>query len=399
MLSVNPAAAPKGIMKNKLIFLRCWAGLMVMVFAMMYSAAGASGGPKNQAAAVKAPEQLVFVRSSEKAANNLWLWTEGEKPAALASGKGIGRFALAQNPLSVIYQSPMGADEPYTPYALMRIKLDFDNPARQEPETIDRPGKSLSDLNPLVSPDGKLLVFNRVNLERYGKSDYDAGVWACRLDTGCAKAALFWKSPQKHSGILHVPTAFSPDGTRIAIQRTQFAAGDIGDTLVLDVRRREVLNTFLRARVEMWSPNGSKMIVSRLDPDTGCRLLYIGADDEDKWRRITPEAVSDGEQAFSPDGRKIAVHARDALGDSLGIWLVDVASGGRQRLSESGSSPQWSKDGRRIYFRRRDEATEWVPEIWVMGPDGDDKKMLVKNGGRFRLLSSVDGSVSDEGDK
>ncbi len=385
-------------MKKRNAFPRGFA-VLTIVWMIVLASGVRSGEPKGGGEAEKAPERLVFVRSTEKAADNLWLWTEGEKPAALVGGKGVGRFALAQGQLHIIYQSPVAAGESYTRYALMRIRLDFDRPGKQEPEIIDRPGKNSSDLNPLLSPDGKLLVFNRVSLDRYGKSDYDAGLWSCRLDAGCDKAVLFWKSPHKHPGILHVPTAFSPDGKRMAIQRTQFTAGDIGDTLVMDVRRREVINTFLRARVEMWSPNGSKMIVSRLDPDTGRRLLYVGAEDEDKWRLITPEDVSDGEQAFSPDGRKIAVHARDGLGDSLGIWLVDVVSGGRQRLSESGSSPQWSKDGKRIYFRRSDETTEWAPEIWVMGPDGDNKRMLVRNGGRFRLLASVAGTVSDEGDK
>ena len=94
------------------------------------------------------------------------------------------------------------------------------------------------------------------------------------------------------------------------MQRTAFAAGDIGDTLLIDVRRRVVLNTFPRARIETWMPNGNRILVSKIDADTGCRLLYIGSEDEERWKLLTPDKVSDGEPSFSPDGRKIATNSK-----------------------------------------------------------------------------------------
>jgi Tol biopolymer transport system component len=139
------------------------------------------------------------------------------------------------------------------------------------------------------------------------------------------------------------------------------------------------------------------MLASRIEAATGCRQLYIGAGREEDWKPLTPDDVSDNEPAFSPDGRRIAVHARDVLGDSLGIWIIDAATGQRSQLTNRGMSPQWTRDGKRIYFRRRDDANEWVSEIWVIEPAGGAPKLVLKNAGRFRLINGMAGAIADEG--
>ncbi len=53
---------------------------------------------------------------------------------------------------------------------------------------------------------------------------------------------------------------------------------------------------------------------------------------------------------LSPDGEQIAVVIND--GGKLDIWIVDVGTGGRRRLTTSGdaSAPVWTPDGARVTF-------------------------------------------------
>ncbi len=374
--------------------------IAITVAAFFACAAAQAAEPKGGVVAPDSKDRLIFMRSAEKESASLWIWTEGEKPRRLTSGgNGVGGYVISEKAKLIVYQTPTGEADPYTPYALAKETLDSGREQQSKKETnfLDKPPANVSDLNPVLSPDGKLLVFNRINLGKYGKPDYDGGVWYCRADSDCSKPKQFWKSPKNHVGVLHAPRNFSPDGTLLAVQRMAFGAADIGDTLVFDVAKRKVLNTFQNSRLEAWSPNGSKIIAGRIDSATGCRQLYIGSGRDDNWKLLTPDEVSDNEPVFSPDGRRIAVHTRDSLGDSTGIWIIDIAGGQRTQLTARGTSPQWTRDGKRIYFRRRDDENEWVSEIWMIELPNGDPKLMLKNAGRFRLINGMTGTVSDEG--
>ncbi len=332
---------------------------------------------------------VIFARSTENEECSLWLWTENSKPGLIQGTGGAGRFVVATSPPSVILQLPVKNKHQY--FALARKLID--DSGNSKIIYLDKPNNGFSDINQLLSPDGATLIFNRVKPEEFGSDKYDAGIW--RLDTGSGSPAeLLWISPQKHRGIINIPTAFSPDGSLLAVQRSPFEETDIGDTLVIDINSGTVKKTFRQARLEAWSPDGEMMLVSRIEKMSGRRLLYHGNGDNDKWKLLTPEGSSDGEPAFSPDGGRIVVHARDENGYSLGLWEIDVISGTRKILTPNGSAPRWSADGSNIYFRRRDDSTEWVSEIWIINNGGEPVRAL-ENADNFRLLST--GAGSDEG--
>ena len=52
---------------------------------------------------------------------------------------------------------------------------------------------------------------------------------------------------------------------------------------------------------------------------------------------------------FSPDGRALAVGIRDV---TLDIWILDLETGTRRRLTTDGNNQicVWSGDGERIFF-------------------------------------------------
>lgn len=61
---------------------------------------------------------------------------------------------------------------------------------------------------------------------------------------------------------------------------------------------------------------------------------------------------------FSPDGKTIAISDRESAGDPLGLFLVSIETGNRQRLTTAppgiggDTTPKFSLDGQRIAFER-----------------------------------------------
>lgn len=395
--------------------------VFLLIAAALAAGAAENGAAKNKKPAPPAdnaekapaadsiPDKLLFVRTREES-QDLWLWSFGEKPKLVARDIGEGKYLVLKKPPILIYQVAIDEQGPYKRFGLALRTFDTEKTGvsgASQIEYIDKPGEGFSDFNPAISPDGAMLIFTRVRIDRYGTADYDAGLWFCPLSGGAGKAgqgrkgaqpkaALFWKSPQNNPGILHVPTGFSPDGKLLIVQRSPVAAGDIGDTLVFDVKTRKIVRTYLRARVETWLPGGKKILASRIESGAGRRLIYIGTQNIEDWKPVTPDGVSDGEPAVSPDGRRLVVHARDESGESLGLWVVDIKSGERKQIAENAAAPRWSADGKRVYFNRRDESTEWVSQVWYVEPDGGELRMLIENADRFRLYLAGPGGGADE---
>ncbi len=77
---------------------------------------------------------------------------------------------------------------------------------------------------------------------------------------------------------------------------------------------------------------------------------------------FTPEGVSPGRAAWSPDGTRVAF-ARRATGTPSGIWTA--GAGGETPTHVAGTTendldPTWSPDGRRIAFVRRQRPSEGI---------------------------------------
>jgi len=114
-----------------------------------------------------------------------------------------------------------------------------------------------------------------------------------------------------------------------------------------------------------WSPDGSAIAFSGLvggfndlfvyDLNAGSRAPDSGL------RRVTNDAYAELDPAWSPDGKNIAISTdrfstdlTDLKGGNLRLALLDVASGDVTELGgfehAKNISPQWSTDGRALYF-------------------------------------------------
>ena len=171
--------------------------------------------------------------------------------------------------------------------------------------------------------------------------------------------------------------AWSPDGRRIA-----FASGRDGRSGIYvinaDGTEQRLLMPAAGAQLA-WSPNGQK-IAFTIDSE-----IYVMRADGSGQRRLTRNAVRDNDPVWSPDGRRIVFESNWQL------WVMHADGSGKRRLTRKGVhnfNPAWSPDGTRIAFERGRKEREvsngaagsWGLGLYVMNADGSGEQRLTQGG-------------------
>jgi Tol biopolymer transport system component len=129
--------------------------------------------------------------------------------------------------------------------------------------------------------------------------------------------------------------------------------------------------------------------------------LYIRSKETGSYRRLTNRRGYDAEASFSPDGQWIVFSStRDAYDRELSpaerkqldtdpsyfgeiyIMRTDADGGGARRLTKVtgyDGGPFFSPDGKRIVWRRFDEAG-LIADVWTMNLDGTDQRKITDFG-------------------
>jgi Tol biopolymer transport system component len=171
--------------------------------------------------------------------------------------------------------------------------------------------------------------------------------------------------------------------------------------------------------VHDWSPDGSRLLISRLDEPTyqsNSELYILNASNGSTTRLTFTPGIREGFASWSPDGSRIAYEAPDGVkvvtvsGDPLfafpseftgyfslawspdsnklasatesGLVVFDLQAGDANRLSSNRAwgVPQWSPDGSQIAYQCRDRPPEGfhnsINAICVTRPDGSDLRIL-----------------------
>jgi Tol biopolymer transport system component len=111
--------------------------------------------------------------------------------------------------------------------------------------------------------------------------------------------------------------------------------------------------------------------------------VYLMRADGSRQRAITRQ-FSAKRGAFSADGRRIAFDGRayQTLFD-FDVFVAAASGAGVKRITrgpERDLMPAWSPDGQTIAFSRQADEEQFIPDLWLVRPDGRDARLLVEGG-------------------
>jgi Tol biopolymer transport system component len=246
------------------------------------------------------------------------------------------------------------------PARIVRLSLAT---LEKRPLTSPPPG-SLGDLEPQVSPDGRLLAFVRGSARAFGDQD----VWVQPLGGGEARRLTSGKYARASA------LSWTPDGSEVVFSESA-------------LRMRRI------ARVPR--AGGAPQPVVGVGENTvhasvrGSRMVYVQDTPRvmDTWRLPRPGAsrspeppekvlVSSANAAYSPDGRKVAFES--GRSGVTNVWLSNSDGSRPVQLTTSKSysgTPRWSPDGRRLLFDSL-EAGNW--DLYVVAADGGIPRRLTQ---------------------
>ena len=213
------------------------------------------------------------------------------------------------------------------------------------------------DHDPQWSPDGKEILFERGGIKRSGTLmlvSRDGGItdylvppnendirpsWAPN-----GRAVSYTEITEKH---------FSGQLKMIAVDpRNGKPAG--GPRLLYTVPTDR--GGWWQLRKASWSPDSKSLAV--ILQNSGWDHVYFVSMKGGKLRPITNGAFDDSDPVFSPDGKTLAIVSNRTEPERRDIWLVPLDGSQARPLQgpvDPGveTSPQWSRDGKKIYFLRQ----------------------------------------------
>lgn len=312
-----------------------------------------------------------------------------------------------------------GLHSPGGGVGLSLISVDGQESRRVSPKTGN---EIFFDSAPRFSPDGRYIAFLR------WKSDAGCDILIANLSDGKVRQvnvgrrsvvsdSLQWSVDgrrlhfiAKHTGYLNLwqvdsqggePTVvsnFSNQLTHYSIARKANMlayVNELRDTIIRITNpagKTCEINSSLNEHTPRFSPDGSMIAFS--SDRTGGEEIWLAKSDCSEVRQLTNfNEVGVGSPRWSPDGARIAFDRR-GNGES-DIYTIAVNGTDLRKVTDSkgtNTMPNWSPDGRWIYFTSNRAAPYLKNQIWKVPATGGEAIKVTQNDGG-ESISSSDGQT------
>jgi Tol biopolymer transport system component len=273
---------------------------------------------------------------------------EGGWPVTLTTSPG-GKSGLSWSP-----------DSHYIAYAsqgcIWKVSVITGEPTRlthSYPASGGDP-RQAADRGPQYSPKGRWILYKT---GRRGHEDLvvvsDDGQAEIFLTHGDGDAgSATWSPDGEHiSYTQRKPEYFSG---KIQVLKFDTRRGQSGDSLTVYTSPTDRGGGWSVGKAS-WSPDSKTLAV--ILQDNGWDNVWLIPATGGKPKQLTNGAFEDLNPVFSPSGKSIAVTSNRILKEESDIWVVPLDGTSPRQLAKFDkpgveSSPRWSADGNRIFFRR-----------------------------------------------
>jgi serine/threonine-protein kinase len=264
------------------------------------------------------------------------LTTEGAAAPVLeevqANLRGAGIIGISHNGTVIFLRSSAGSTQ----------LVSFDREGKQSPLLANFG----SYASPRFSPDGKRLAYSLANGQ-------GSDVWVKDVDRDSPSKLTFL--PGRNT----LPV-WAPDGKWIVFS----SLANIGNTAIYAVRSDgggEVLKmtdeNWIDPFPEGFSPDAKRLVLHMTGKTNSTDLFTAPVETTQTGIKLgrpelffgTPEYREDAGR-FSPDGRWMAYASNESLRPEVYVRPFP-GPGGRWQISNGGSGPLWSRDGRELFYR------------------------------------------------
>jgi Tol biopolymer transport system component/DNA-binding winged helix-turn-helix (wHTH) protein len=191
-----------------------------------------------------------------------------------------------------------------------------------------------------------------------------------------------------YTGFEAEPT-FSPDGSHVAFT-WDGENQDNHDIYVKAIGAEQPLQlTSDRARdgSPAWSPDGTRIAFLRDKPGGGSEMRLIPPTGGAEHTIGEVQAQAHQGLSWSPDGRSLAVVDRSSPGERLGIFVVNIVTGAKTKLTSPAIHdmlPAFSPDGQTLAFTRQLQSPVFGAFVHVVPVAGGEPKLVVATSVRRR---------------
>lgn len=241
------------------------------------------------------------------------------------------------------------------------------------------------------SPDGKQFVLVRGHYPNPGES----ALVIANLDGSSERDLVVKKTPERLSPIFFTGPSWAPDGKIIAATVQTVGGGSkvVGFSPVDGSEMHLSSQSWPFSGRVQWLRDMSGLLVIAGD-SVGAAQVWIVNYPDGHTTRVTNDLGTYRSIGLTQDGKTFTTVQAQGL---VNLWLVPEGNAAKAtRLptgnigfySSAGNNLSWAPDGRIVFVSNEGG----VADIWIAGPDGDNRKQLTSNGAaNFSPEVSADG--------